>query len=407
MKIGYLISEYPAVSHAFIRREVAALRQRGIEIDTFSIRAPVDRHWMSSEDAAALESTYYVLPVKKAKLLWIHLASCVRHPMRYIKALGAAYRHRPPGIRGAVYALFYFIEAIYLSKELKRRDIRHLHNHFGNSAGTVCLLASCFLGIPWSFTIHGSSGFEYPAGLLLSEKIRSASFTVCISCFVRAQAQRFVEPDNWHKLIISRCGVNMTEMPPVGATGVGAPKLRILSVGRLSPIKAFAGLIEAFADVKKRSSNVELRIIGEGPERKAIERQIQRLGLSDSCFLLGCKSGADVLREMADSDIFAMSSLMEGLPVVIMEALAVGVPVVAPCVAGIPELVEHEQSGLLYVVSSWSGLANCIERLIADPELRARMGRNGHQRVVQEYSIDHAVAPIAERFAGLTETSSS
>jgi glycosyltransferase involved in cell wall biosynthesis len=312
--------------------------------------------------------------------------------------------HRPPGVKGAFYAVVHFVEAILLADELNRRGIQHVHNHFGNAAGTVCYLASQYLGLTWSFTIHGTSGFDYPAGLLLGEKIKSASFTACVSHFVRAQAQRCVAPDEWQKVFISHCGVDLAALPVRKRDGE-AKSLRVLSVGRLSPEKALPGLVEAFAEIRRRGLDAKLDIIGDGPERHALEQQIQRLNLTDCCALLGQKSGPQVLEEMARSDIFVMSSLMEGLPVVLMEALALEVPVIAPCVAGIPELVEHERSGLLYVVSDWGGLANCLGRLISDPELRARLGREGRQRVVEEFAIERAVEPIAKRLSDIASQS--
>jgi colanic acid/amylovoran biosynthesis glycosyltransferase len=400
MKIACLISEYPAVSITFIRREVSELRRRGLPIETFSTRAPVRREWMAPEDSAALQSTYYLFPLNRLRLCLSHLAAFIRRPRRYLQTIRKAARHRVPGLTGTLKAIAHFVEAIYLAAELRRRDIGHIHNHFGNAAGTVGFLAAYYLDLTWSVTIHGTSGFDYPAGLLIGDKIRSADFTACVSNFVKAQAQRCVEPSHWPKLFISHCGVDLASFPASNREANPAT-IRILTVGRLSPEKAFPGLIEAFAEIRRQGKDARLDIIGDGPEHGRLEAQIKRLGLEDSCHLLGSKSSPDVLAEMARSDIFAMSSLMEGLPVVLMEALALGLPVVAPGVAGIPELIEHDQTGLLYIVSDWAGLARGLARLIADPSLRLRLGQNGRQRVAETFAIERAVEPIAQRLFDL------
>jgi colanic acid/amylovoran biosynthesis glycosyltransferase len=402
MNIACLISEYPTVSSTFILREVAELRRRGITVETFATRAPGRREWMSPDDAAALASTFYIFPMKKLRLCRAHLAGFARRPVHYLMTLRKSMRHRPPGLRGALASVAYFAEAIYLADELRRRRVGHLHNHFGNAAGNVAYLASYYLGLTWSLTVHGASGFDYPSGLLIGDKIRSSQFTACVSQFVKAQAQRCVEPKHWHKLFINHCGVDLATFPAhSGAPDPG--KIRLLSVGRLSPEKAIPGLLEAFAEIRRQGLPAELAIVGDGPERSKIESRIAELNLGDSCKLLGFKSSPDVLAEMSRSDIFVMSSLMEGLPVVLMEALGVGLPAVAPCVAGIPEIIEHGRTGLLYVVGDWGDLATSIARLIADPELRRRLAHNGRQRVVDAFAVRRAAEPIAERLLALAE----
>lgn len=395
MKVACLVSEYPAVSHTFIRREVVELRKRGLDVQTFSIRPPAQREWMSAADTAEYESTYYVLPPPKARLVGSHVKSCLQHPWRYLATAKKALEHRPPGVKGLVYSAFYFAEAIMLATELRKRGIEHVHNHFANAAATVGLLATQYLDLPWSFTIHGTSEFDYPAGLLLGDKIKAARFVACVSKFGRAQAQRCVDPKQWSKLFINRCGIDPSDLPTREPRDPKREASRIIAVTRLSREKAIPGLIEAFAAVSKRVPRARLDIIGDGPERPVVEALIASLHLGNSCKIWGYLSVEEVLREVAKSDILVMSSLMEGLPVVLMEALALEVAVVAPRVAGIPELVEHEQTGLLYTVSDWSQLAECLERLLQDADLRQQLAARGHERVLEQHAIGRAVMPIA------------
>ena len=213
MHIAYLISQYPAPSHTFIRREINALRHCGIDIQTFSVRLPSPEEIISEADRQEFKNTWYILPTYPLALLKAHAISLIQHPFIYFKTITLAFRHRVPGIRALFYALFYFAEAILLARELKQRNIRHLHNHFAQAGAIVGFLATHYLGIKWSLTLHGVCDFENAAGQLLNQKVATSQFVVCVSHFGRAQAMRLVEPIYWSKLIISRCGVELENMP--------------------------------------------------------------------------------------------------------------------------------------------------------------------------------------------------
>lgn len=389
MRIAYLVSQYPAPSHTFIRREVEELRNRGLDIQTFSIRSPLAAEIISANDRREHENTWYLLPASPLLLIWAHFLSLIRHPIRYFKTLRLAFNHRTPGI--SLYPLFYFTEAIYLAAELKRRKITHLHNHFAQAGAIVGLLASRYLDIKWSFTVHGTSEFDGAAGSLLNDKLAAAEFVPCVSYFGRAQVMRLVNPIHWSKLFISRCGVDLENMPQ--RTEDNHETIRILCVARLSPEKGIIGLIEAFAKALQQNPNLELRIIGEGSDRPIIEKN-----LTKNCQLLGRASEAEVFKQLASTDIFVISSFMEGLPVVLMEALAIKVPVIAPCVAGIPELVTDGKSGLLFSPSNWEQLSECILQLSNDRELRNNLAAEGQRRVQAEFDIKRAVEPLLLKF---------
>jgi len=385
MRIAYLVSQYPAPSHTFIRREVEELRNRGLDIQTFSIRSPLAAEIISDNDRREHENTWYLLPASPLLLIWAHFLSLIRHPIRYFKTLKLAFNHRTAGI--SLYPLFYFTEAIYLAAELKRRKITHLHNHFAQAGAIVGLLASRYLDIKWSFTVHGTSEFDGAAGSLLNDKLAAAEFVPCVSYFGRAQVMRLVNPIHWSKLLISRCGVDLENMPQ--RTEDNHDTIRILCVARLSPEKGIIGLLEAFAKALKQNPNLELRIIGEGSDRPIIEQK-----LTKNCQLLGRASETEVFKELTSTDIFVISSFMEGLPVVLMEALAIKVPVIAPCVAGIPELVTDGKSGLLFSPSNWEQLSECILQLSNDRELRQNLATEGQRRVQAEFDIKRAVEPL-------------
>ena len=396
-RIGYLVSQYPAPSHTFIRREVAALRAQGLSIATYSIQRP-PAGLDSALDRAAADSTFAVLGQGMGAFAAAHLLAIVTRPGRYAATLALACRHRVPGLRAAIWALFHFAEAILLARRLQRDGVDHLHNHFANSGASVGLLASRFAGIDWSLTLHGISEFDYPAGLLLADKIARARFVACVSRFGMAQAMRQTSPDQWRKYAIVRCGVDLVMLPPPGdreASGC----LRLVAVGRLSPEKGQAGLIDAIAALRSRGMAPALTLIGDGPEEAALRARAARAGVADLIHFAGRLDERATLARIAAADLLVLPSFMEGLPVVLMEAMALGVPVVATRVAGIPELVRDGDTGLLFDPADWDGLADAIARLADDPALRARLAAAGKRRIADEFAIERAVAPLPALFA--------
>jgi len=400
MCIAYLISEYPSPSHTFIRREVQALRARGIDVRTFSVRRTPADQLLSEGDRSEAASTTSILPVGPATLLLAQVGALGRHPLRYLRTLRNALTHRVPGARALLWTLFYFVEAIVLARALRRVGATHLHTHFANAGANVGYLASSFLGLPFSLTLHGTVDLDYPAGVLLGDKLRAACFIACVSDFGRAQAMRTVEPEQWSKLIRVRCGVEPAALPQ--RTRAPDEVVRFVSVGRLSPEKGQSGLIQAFHSLRSAGLQTELRLAGDGPDLERVRTQIAALDLDGRCVLLGRLSEADALREIADADVLVLSSLMEGLPVVLMEALALGVPVIAPWVAGIPELVRDGQSGLLYAPGRWDELGACMQRLAGDPALRCALGGAGRARVLAEFAVDIAIEPLLSQFRAVT-----
>jgi glycosyltransferase involved in cell wall biosynthesis len=399
MRVGYLTSQYPYPSITFVRRELNALRARGVEIQTFSVRTPSVEERGPETDRRDYESTWYVLPVRPLELLRDHARALASRPLAYLRSFVAALRHRVPGTMSLLYSLFYFAEAIRLAGELERREIEHLHNHFGNAGAIVGYLASHYLELDWSLSLHGISELDHPYGSLLGDKIRHARFVACAHHFMRAQAMRTVGPEHWSKLVIVRCGVEMDRLPVPDPRSADDDRLRVVCVGRLSPEKGHAGLLDAFAKVVADGVDAELRLIGDGPDSAVTRAHAERLGLGDRCSLPGRASEPDSLAEIARADVFVLSSLMEGLPVVLMEALALQVPVIAPCVGGIWELVQHEVTGLLFPPADWEALQQCLRRMLADPELRERTADAGRARIVEEFDIERAIEPLLQRFS--------
>jgi glycosyltransferase involved in cell wall biosynthesis len=396
MRLAYLTSQYPAASHTFIRREIEALRGLGQEIDTFSVRSPGTNEVEGEADRSEAGKTFYLLKQSPFAFVEAHLGALFTRPARYLRTFALALGHRAPGARGLFLAFAHFAESVLLARELERRKVEHLHNHFANSAATVGLLATKMLGIRWSFTMHGISETDYPAGLMLGRKIEAANLVVCVSWFGRAQGMRLVAPRLWEKMHVVRCGVPFDRLPLREPEGTNSGTL--ICVGRLSPEKGQAGLLHAFAELRERHSDLKLRLVGDGPDRQALEALASDLGLADRLTFLGRLTEGETLAEIARSDILVLPSFMEGLPIVLMEAMALGVPVIASRVAGIPELVEDGVGGLLFAPSDWDDLAGCIERLLAEKALYAALADHGKRKVTDEFDVRKSAAVLSRLF---------
>lgn len=404
LRLAYLTSQYPATSHTFIRREVSALRALGVDLQTFSVRAPAPAELKSPSDQREAADTYTLLRQSPAAFAAAHLGELARRPGRYLSTLFLALRHRAPGLKPALLSLAHFAEAILLAAELRRRGIDHLHNHFANSGATVGLLASRQAGIRWSFTIHGISEFDYPAGLQLGDKIAAASFVACVSYFGRAQAYRLVDASEWGKLTVVRCGLELDQLPaPEASKG---QRMQLILVGRLSAEKGIAGLLEALAMLAP-AERPELSIVGDGPLRGELDAMVDRLGLGADVTFLGRLPEAETLAAIASREALVLPSFMEGLPIVLMEAMALGKPVIATRVAGIPELVSDGENGLLFTPSNWAELADRIAELANDRDQGRRMGEAGTARIAAEFDIRKSAAILRDLFHQAARSGSS
>lgn len=402
MRLAYLTSLYPAASHTFIRREVEAMRELGFDVDTFSIRAPSAGETVNELDRREAERTFYLLRQSFLSFAAAHGSALLTRPIQYLRTFGLSLFHRAPGARGLLLGIAHFAESILLARELKRRGSTHLHNHFANSAATVGLLATRFLGIGWSFTMHGISETDYPAGLMLGRKIEAANLVACVSWFGRAQGMRIVDPAYWEKMHVVRCGLPFDRLPLRSPSKHGIRT--IICVGRLSPEKGQAGLLQVFAQLLRDHPDLQLRLVGDGPDRANLEALAGELGLGNSLTFVGRLSEEDTLNEIARSDLLVLPSFMEGLPIVLMEAMALGVPVIASGVAGIPEIVEDGTTGLLFAPSDWPQLQARIERLMSDRTLCDELAKKGREKVSAEFDAKKSAAELGRLFQGDQQT---
>lgn len=384
--VGYLVSLYPAISHTFVEREIQGLRGGGFSVDTVSLRRTPAAELLTEGDREAAAQTYVVLPPQPRRLIASHIAAIRRAPLRYVATLLAALRMSGGGVRNGLWQLFYFAEAALVLDVLHARGVRHVHAHFANAASMVALLTAR-LGGPgwsWSFSMHGPTEFDDVTRFALAEKVRAARFVACIGDYCRSQLMKLVEPAQWDKLSIVRCGADLARYTVVDRSERAAGPLRVLCVGRLVPDKGQRLLLDAVSSLRARGLDVRLTLVGDGVDRAMLEQRAEELGLADDVNFTGSVGQDQILALYAEADVFCLPSFAEGIPVVLMEAMATGLPVVTTEITGIPELVEDGASGILVPPGRADAIAAALERL-ADRATRERMGLHGRLRVEEEF----------------------
>jgi colanic acid/amylovoran biosynthesis glycosyltransferase len=394
VKIAYFINRYPKVSHSFIRREILAIERQGFEVQRIALRG-WDESLPDLEDQRERERTRYVLRGGPLVLLTPVLRALLRSPRRFFGALALAAKMARHSDRPLPYHLAYFAEACRMIPWLSEFGARHMHAHFGTNSAEIVMLANALGGPPFSFTVHGPDEFLGPMGL--DEKIRRSTFVVAISSFCRSQLYLRSQYRDWSKIKVVHCGLERA-FYDIGDTG-GVSTPRFVCVGRLSEEKGQRLLIEAFARLAAKGVKFELVLAGDGPMRDELESLIARTGLGDSIRITGWISSTEVRDEILAARALVLPSFAEGLPVVIMEAMALRRPVLTTYIAGIPELVRSGENGWLFPASSVDDLTNAIEDCLAAPlEKLRRFGDAGHQRVVERHSIESEARKLAEHF---------
>lgn len=395
VRLAYLLSQYPAVNHVFMLREICRLRSSGFEIHAFSIAAP-DRPLtaMTEAERAEVRSTVYVKDAGLVQCAGAHFRTLFTHPFAYFRGLHCALRRAAWSPRTVVYGLFYFTEALVVGRAMMRLRLSHLHTHFSS---TVALLVARTFPVTMSATFHGPMEFDNPEVFRLHEKIGASLFSCAISRYGLSRLMYFSSRSQWPKLELTRLGVDPAEFAARPFRPDPSP-LQLLFVGRLAPVKGLYILLDAMDALVRQGHDILLRLAGDGPDRAALERQVQTRRLSRCVSFLG-NVHQDKLREIyRETDVLVLPSFAEGLPVVLMEAMAMEIPCVATWVAGVPELISDGIDGLLTPPADVDALVRALVRLKSDPACRLRFGQRARQRVLQEYDVAENTRRLADVF---------
>ena len=396
-RIAYLTNNYPKVSHSFIRREILALEAQGVDVLRFAIRG-WDVDVVDAQDTAEKTLTRYTLKNGLPALAAATLKVAVGRSRHFFGALRAALAMSRKGLRPWPFHLIYLAHAcqIYLWLDQEEVPATHLHAHFGTNPAEIAHLINLLGGPPYSFTVHGMDEVDHAKALHLARKVGGAKFAVAISAFSRAQLLRELQPADWPKVKVVHCG--LTGEFFVKETPLLPPSPTFLCIGRLSPEKAHLILLDAFAQVAKTNPQARLVLAGDGELRPAIMARVSALGLDDAVTVTGWISSDQVRKEIAGCHVLVQPSFIEGLPVVIMEAMAMRRAVISTYVAGIPELVKPDETGWLVPAGDIDSLAAAMFASIeADPQMLNRMGLAGQRRA----KARHDAATEAEKLKAL------
>jgi colanic acid/amylovoran biosynthesis glycosyltransferase len=396
MRIAYFTNQYPAVSHTFIRREIQALETLGVTIIRYALWSSAEG-LLDTEDKAELKQTRYILKAGLAEFFHALFAAVTRSPISLLRTIWLAMKIGWRSDRGIFRHFAYVAEAAVLASWCRRDHVQHVHAHFGTNSAAIAMLASQLSKIPYSFTAHGSEEFEKAPLLSLDVKLGNAAFAVCVSSFGRSQLMRWSEPDQWQKIAVIHCGVDASFLNVKLSKPTLAP--RLVCVGRLGEHKAQLVLVAAARQLHDRGTKFEIVLVGDGPMRPVIEEAIREGGLANQIFITGWVSGERVKAEIIASRTLVLPSFSENMPVVIMEAMALGRPVISTYIAGIPELVQPDKNGWLVPASDELALAKAMaEALTAPMDKLVAMGVAGRAQIIEHHDALKEAAKLKTFF---------
>lgn len=393
LRLAYLLSQYPAVSHTFLLQEVLGLRARGVRIETASINPP-DRPLkeLPPQELAEHRTTLYIKSGSAWNISLRLLKIAVTRPGVVARGLSTIFRMPGMQVRERGFWLFYLGEALLVGGWMEQRGLRHLHVHFGGAVASVGLLTSAAWQIPYSLTIHGPEELLHPTTHRLRDKLDRASFVLCISDFCRGQLCTLTDQSSWDRFRVIRLGVDPSLLSPTtrsAATATPHPThpLELLCVGRLVPEKGHAILLQALHLLDQQGIRIQATFVGSGPEHQRLVQYAMQHLPAGAVVFTSALSHPETLKLLRKADLFALISFAEGIPVALMEAMSLGIPCVSTNIAGIPELIRSGRDGLLVSPGDVQATADALASLATGPALRKQLGSSARQRILTDYNL--------------------
>jgi len=392
-RLLYLIGQFPAVNHKYLLFEIQHLRRLGIDVRVASI-SPPDRplEKLSADEREEAKRSYCVKRVPALRIALANISEFLWHPLRYLRGFFFSVGLAGPNPKKIAYHLAYFAEAVLVGRQMREQQISHVHAHF---SATVALIATEVFPVTMSFTVHGFGELYDPSGTHLRERIQGSLFVRSVSQHGRSQLMLACDRSQWTKLIHVPLGIVPNEFVPVLRRDGTSPP-HVLCVGRLSAEKGPSLLLEAAAILSHKNCALRVTFIGDGPERPYLETLAAELGIRQIVKFVGWVDPAEIKSAYAEADVCVLPSLAEGIPIVLMEAMAMQVPCVAPCITGIPELIENGIDGVLFTVGDAHDLADKLRQLVDSIDTRARIGASARRRVLRDYDMGRNSARFAE-----------
>ena len=400
LKVAYIFHRFPRISEAFMMREMYWIREQGVDVHIFSLLSPKSS-LIHDQFKELLLCTHYG-PFISWDVLKAQFHFLRRTPGRYLKALGRAIwqTYREPRVLLGILAIF--PKSVYFARQMQEAEIEHIHAHFVWLGGIAAGVASDLIDITFSIQPHAFGLFGRNQRDVRCE-LENASQVVTISNYHRAYIDNLCPRIEQDQIQVVYSGLEIDRFQPLSKPPGDGP-VRILSVGRLLEKKGYEYLIDACALLAKRGVAFQCQIAGDGYLKDTLQARINQHGLQDEVILLGSLAQKQVLNLYQNSDIFALACVIardgdrDGIPGVLIEAMACQVPVVTTPVAGIPDLVQHGENGLFVEERNVPGLADALQRLILDENLRRQMGEQARQTIVEGFQIQHNVAKLAAIF---------
>ncbi len=398
-KIAYIMSRFPKLTETFVLYEMLALEQQGVRVELYPLLR--EHTTVMHPEAAAMVERAHFQPFLSWPILRAQMRFLRRKPRAYLGALWALVRGTWGSLNFLIGALGIFPKTVYFAELMEADGVQHVHAHFASHPAAAGFIIYRLVGIPYSFTAHGSD--LHVDRHMLREKVAEAAFVVPISNYNKEIIVKECGEQFRDKIVVIHCGVDTQVFQPVVHRPPNGP-FTILCTGTLHEVKGQTYLIEACRRLHARAIDFVCNFVGEGEDREMLAEQIVKAGLSGRVHLLGRRTREEIAALLQAADAVVAPSVptkggkREGIPVVLMEAMGCGVPVVASGISGIPELVEHERSGLLTPPRDSAALAAALEQMYRDPALRQRLGAAGRHQVIREFDLLTNAAALAERF---------
>lgn len=395
--LAYLIGTYPTLSMIFVLREIVQLREMGFRIETASINPP-DRapEQLTAIEAEEARRTYCVKRHGLGGALRAHLLTIAGNFGGYCRGLGRALAWAGLDLKRLFFNLMYFTEALMVGQWMRRNRLSHLHVHLASQAASVGLFVRHVFGFGYSLTVHGPDEFYDAEGHYLAKKVAAADFVCCISSFARSQLMMLSDYRHWSKFSVVRLGVDTEAFSPAAA--VTQERFEILCIGRLTPAKGQHLLLDAVERLLRQGRRVRLRLAGSGPDESSLREHAAQMEFPDCVVFEGAVNQDRIRALYAGADVFCLPSFAEGIPVVLMEAMAMGLPCVTSHITGIPELIRNGIDGLLVAPSDLDALVEALASLMDDAPLRQRLSSSARNVVLEQYDLRRNVEKLADIF---------
>lgn len=400
------MSRFPKLTETFILYEMLTLEELGHRVEVFPLLR--ERQSVTHAEAARMVQRAHYHPFVSRAILWAQLSFLFRRPGAYFKALAEVLCGTWGSANFFLGAIGIFPKSVRFAHEMEKQGITHVHAHFANHPAVAALIIHRLTGIPFSFTAHGSD--LHVERRMLDRKVAAAAFAVTVSGYNRELMVQECGERMRDKIHVVHCGVDPEVFMPHRHTSTPRPpgrrtdSFQILCVGSFEEVKGHRYLIDACQRLRTRGVRFACHLVGDGPRRGSVEAQIRRLGLQGEVRVHGARPRHEVARLLSEADVVALTSVptrrgkREGIPVVLMEAMATGLPVVSSAISGIPELVEDGRSGFLVPPCDTSAIAEALHKLSTDADLRRRMGRSGRRRVERHFDLRRNTSLLSRLF---------